>query len=256
MNLAFLTRLPVWLPPTGQRATPQDSARSGSVLDLVIVSLRTSLPRLVWLGLPGVVVSSRFATKEVNSLSAKPIVLKVLLQQRYLQTHRAFCREYDKVAAVVDPTLRGGWPSKAQFYRWLSGDLVGLPYTDHCRILEGMFPDWKVDQLFHAHDEGIDFIPESTAPQTQKGPRPAPSTRSADQGVEQVVAFYPHRADTPKSLWMNLLVSAQENIDLFANASLFLPEENPETIEIINKGPYLNKVLYMADSRASVPPGS
>jgi hypothetical protein len=168
-------------------------------------------------------------------LSAKPIVLKVLLQQRYLQTHRAFCREYDKVAAVVDPTLRGGWPSKAQFYRWLSGDLVGLPYTDHCRILEGMFPDWKVDQLFHAHDEGIDFIPEPTVPQTQKTPRPAPSTGSADQGVEQVVAFYPHRADTPKSLWMNLLVSAQENIDLFANASLFLPEENPEAIEIIKK---------------------
>jgi hypothetical protein len=46
-------------------------------------------------------------------LNAKPIVLKVLLQHRHLQTHRAFCREYDRVAAEVDPTLRGGWPSKA-----------------------------------------------------------------------------------------------------------------------------------------------
>jgi hypothetical protein len=114
-------------------------------------------------------------------LNAKPIVLKVLLQHRHLQTHRAFCREYDRVATAIDPTLRGGWPSKAQFYRWLSGDLVGLPYTDHCRILEGMFPDWKVNQLFHAHDEGIEFIPEPATPQTQKPPRPVPPTGPADQ---------------------------------------------------------------------------
>jgi hypothetical protein len=93
-------------------------------------------------------------------LDAKPLVLKVLLQHRHLQTHRAFCREYDRVAAKADPTLRGGWPSKAQFYRWLSGELVGLPYPDHCRILERMFPDWKVDQLFQIHDGGIDFVPE------------------------------------------------------------------------------------------------
>jgi hypothetical protein len=93
-------------------------------------------------------------------LDAKPVVLKVLLQHRHLQTHRAFCREYDRVAAKADPTLRGGWPSKAQFYRWLSGELVGLPYPDHCRILEKMFPDWKVDQLFQTHDDGIDFVPE------------------------------------------------------------------------------------------------
>jgi hypothetical protein len=100
-------------------------------------------------------------------LDAKPVVLKVLLQHRHLQTHRAFCREYDKVAAKADPTLRGGWPSKAQFYRWLSGDLVGLPYPDHCRILEGMFPDWKVDQLFQVHEGGIDFVPEPPVPPTQ-----------------------------------------------------------------------------------------
>ena len=100
-------------------------------------------------------------------MDAKPVVLKMLLQHRHLQTHRAFCREYDKVAAKADPTLRGGWPSKAQFYRWLSGDLVGLPYPDHCRILESMFPDWKVDQLFQVHEGGIDFVPEPPVPRTQ-----------------------------------------------------------------------------------------
>ncbi|MGH3997535.1 MAG: DUF5919 domain-containing protein, partial [Pseudonocardiaceae bacterium] len=62
-------------------------------------------------------------------MTAKPIVLKVLLRQRHLQTHTAFCREYDRVAANIDPTLKGSGPSKAQFYRWIAGELVGLPYT-------------------------------------------------------------------------------------------------------------------------------
>jgi hypothetical protein len=169
-------------------------------------------------------------------LNAQPIALKVLLQQRHLHTHSTFCREYDRVATEIDRTLRGGWPSKAQFYRWLSGDLVGLPYADHCRILEGMFPGWKVDQLFQAHDGEIAFVPEPSKLQTAAPTvRPIPLTVSSDQCVDQVVAFYPHRADTPKHLWMDLLVGAQQDIDLFANASLFLPEQNPEAIDILKK---------------------
>jgi hypothetical protein len=105
-------------------------------------------------------ITSHLAIKEASRVPPKPIVLKALLQQRHLQTHSAFCREYERVATEVDPTLRRGWPSKAQFYRWLSGDLIGLPYADHCRILEGMFPGWKVDQLFQVHNGGIEFIPE------------------------------------------------------------------------------------------------
>jgi hypothetical protein len=57
-------------------------------------------------------------------MTAKPIVLKVLLQQRHMQTYSRFCREYDRIAAKIDPSLRASWPSKAQFYRWLSGELV------------------------------------------------------------------------------------------------------------------------------------
>jgi len=49
----------------------------------------------------------------------------------------------------------------------------------------------------------------------------------------EMVALYPHRSETPKHLWLDLIISAQQNIDLFANASLFLPEENPESINII-----------------------
>lgn len=170
-------------------------------------------------------------------MDVKPIALKVLLQRRHLQTHSAFCREYDKVAAAADPALRGGWPSRAQFYRWLSGDLVRLPCADHCRILEGVFPGWKVDQLFQVHDGGIDYVPELSASQPQTSTstiRSIASTEPVNHSVDQVVAFYPHRSDTPKKLWMDLFVRAQEEIALFANASLFLPEENPEAIEILS----------------------
>jgi hypothetical protein len=116
-------------------------------------------------------------------LNAKPpVVLKVLLQHRHLQTHSTFSREYDRIAAGIDPTLRGSGPSKAQFYRWLSGDLVGLPYADHCRILEGMFPGWKVDQLFQTHDGGIEFVPEpATPPAGTPTIRPNPPTRPVGQ---------------------------------------------------------------------------
>ncbi len=81
-------------------------------------------------------------------MTDEPNRLKVLLQARHLQTHSAFCREYDRVAPGVDPRLAGRHPSKAQFHRWLSGELKGLPYTDHCRVLEALLPGWTVGQLF------------------------------------------------------------------------------------------------------------
>lgn len=126
-------------------------------------------------------------------MDAKPVVLKVLLQHRHLQTHRAFCREYDRVAAKTDSTLRGSWPSKAQFYRWLAGELVGLPYPDHCRILESMFPGWKVNQLFQVHEGGIDFVPEPGKPQ-----KATPTTQSAQstQPVDQKDAILSNLLDS------------------------------------------------------------
>lgn len=76
------------------------------------------------------------------------ILLKSLLQQRHWQTYKTFCKEYDKAAKLVDSTLQGKWPSRAQLHRWLSGELKGLPYSDHCRVLETMFPGRTVEELF------------------------------------------------------------------------------------------------------------
>lgn len=161
------------------------------------------------------------------------ILLKVLLRQRHIQGHAAFCREYDKVAAKIEPELRRSWPKKAQFYRWLAGDLTRLPYGDHCRILEAMFPEWSAEQLFQPYIGSFAYVPRPTDGAVKQ--LPAPSSEAPPQlcAPPEFVALYAHRADTPKELWLNLLRGATKHIDLFANASLFLPEDNPEAISLL-----------------------
>lgn len=79
--------------------------------------------------------------------------LKLLLNQRHLQAHGAFCREYDRVAGANDPGLVGSWPSRATLHRWMAGAVQRLPYPDHCRVLEAMFPGWTVERLLQDCDE-------------------------------------------------------------------------------------------------------
>lgn len=78
------------------------------------------------------------------------MLLRLLMTERHWQSHARFCREYDRAARSVDPSLEGTAPGRAQLHRWLSGRLKGLPYPSHCLVLEAMFPGWTVQQLFSA----------------------------------------------------------------------------------------------------------
>ncbi|MFQ6226291.1 NB-ARC domain-containing protein [Nocardia sp. NPDC002869] len=89
--------------------------------------------------------------------------LKTVLQQQHLQTHTAFCREYDKIAATIDPDLVGSAPRRSQFHRWLSGDVKGLPYPHHCRILEKMLPGHTAAELFAPDGKNADVPAELRA---------------------------------------------------------------------------------------------
>lgn len=60
-----------------------------------------------------------------------------------------------------------------------------------------------------------------------------PAARRSAGEPSEVVAFYPHRSDSPKQVWLDLLGAAKERIDILSNASLFLPEDNPDSIDII-----------------------
>ena len=56
---------------------------------------------------------------------------------------------------------------------------------------------------------------------------------TAGEGTGEVVAFYPHRSQVPKACWLDLLVGAKERIDIVSYASLFLPEDNPEAVQLL-----------------------
>jgi transcriptional regulator with XRE-family HTH domain len=51
----------------------------------------------------------------------------------------------------------------------------------------------------------------------------------------EIVTLYPHRSELPRHLWLDLLTRSGRRVWLYANASLFLPEENPESIELIRR---------------------
>lgn len=107
-----------------------------------------------------------------KTAAVEPVRLKAVLRQKHLQTYNAFCREYDRAARKVDPELVGTYPSRAQFHRWLSGELKGLPYPHHCRVLEKMLPGWTAEALFerggdepHGHEAPTDpAMPTAPAP--------------------------------------------------------------------------------------------
>ena len=82
-------------------------------------------------------------------MDTRPTLLKVLLTERHLQRWETFRAEYERVASQLAPELRHTAPSRAQYFRWLNGQLKGgSPYPDACRVLEVMLPPWTADDLF------------------------------------------------------------------------------------------------------------
>lgn len=62
-----------------------------------------------------------------------------------------------------------------------------------------------------------------------------PDLEKADSGTAdgEVAHFYPHRAQVPRNVWLELVLGAKERVDFLTYASLFLGEENPDSIEIL-----------------------
>lgn len=135
-------------------------------------------------------------------MATESTLLRVLLRQRHMQGYTTFRKEYDRVAKQLDSDLVGKWPSKAQFYRWMSGDLLGLPYADHCRILEKMFPGWTAEQLLapHQSDDTSLITPSQRAVSTLP-----PTARPQQTRLADLTAVYPTRTEflhnvTPRTL--------------------------------------------------------
>jgi hypothetical protein len=100
-------------------------------------------------------------------------LLKVLLRQQHRQRYETFCVEYQRAAGQVSTSPIA--PSKAQFHRWLSGQLKGgVPYPDACRVLETMFPPWSAADLCGPYDPSqhpVGTSPRSSAATDSRPPR-------------------------------------------------------------------------------------
>ena len=71
------------------------------------------------------------------AITGHPTLLAVLLERKGLKRYGSFGPAYEKAARSLDGKPSPA-PSRAQFYRWLTGDLRSMPQTDNCRVLEHM----------------------------------------------------------------------------------------------------------------------
>ncbi|MGH3887464.1 MAG: hypothetical protein ACRDSZ_13005 [Pseudonocardiaceae bacterium] len=129
--------------------------------------------------LPGWTAADLFQPYVAPQDVADSTLLRELLRRRCLHTYRAFCQAYNAVAAAIDTSLVGTHPAEQQFHRWLGADLTGLPYPDHCNVLEAMFPGYSARQLF----EMTDAAEPDTADDPPNAHRDAGCERSGDTGL-------------------------------------------------------------------------
>ena len=130
-------------------------------------------------------------------MTGQPPLLAALLQDKSLHRYGSFRAAYDKAARAVDRHLGGTAPSRAQFHRWLTGDLRRLPYTDHCRVLEQMLTGYSAGQLFQPTPDGGTPAPARGAPGPVPGSGQKPTTAA---GMADVAAVFASRSDFAASV--------------------------------------------------------
>lgn len=74
--------------------------------------------------------------------------LKVLLRDQHRHEYMEFVAEYRRIARDLGLPRTAEPPPKPTYYRWLSGQIQGLPRGYHCLVLEQMFPGWTAKELF------------------------------------------------------------------------------------------------------------
>lgn len=127
---------------------------------------------------PGWTAADLFKPYVVPGDVAGSTLLQELLRRRYLHCYRDFCRAYNITAATIDQSLVGTHPAERQFYRWISGEMVGLPYPDHCNVLEAMFPGYSARQFFEPYRDDSLMPDEANAVIGEEAPE-APAEQFA-----------------------------------------------------------------------------
>lgn len=151
----------------------------------------------------------------------EPTLLKALLRTRHWQKRSTFVREWDKIAKSIDPQLVGSWPRNAQFYRWLRGELRELPYPDACRILESMFPQYNVKDLFDP------CPPEMVASLAQKHSAAIRTTTGVDTvGQAPISGLWPRTSPEVLDDLVSRVSAAHEEVSVFGLSRNFYAKDD------------------------------
>jgi hypothetical protein len=122
-----------------------------------------------------------------------PTLLAVLLERKGLNRYGSFCAAYEKAARSLDGKPAAP-PSRAQFHRWLTGDVRSLPYTDHCRVLEHILAGFTASQLFAPCAEGVVPAPGRPSP-LAASVTPQPALAGGGAGLAGVEAVFASRSE-------------------------------------------------------------
>jgi hypothetical protein len=179
---------------------------------------------------------------------AAEIAFKALTRQRYL-SYDAFCREWDNTAKGVDEALTGHYPSRAQYYRWLRGDLINnrpglanitlsratfnrwyfgktktMPRLESCRVLEYMF-GIPVQQLLH--------FPEEIEQESANDAATATGTNAGDS-INPLINRREWTRDNLHELseYFDAAISRSDSADIELLAHAWLSAETPQIIEL------------------------
>lgn len=129
--------------------------------------------------LPGWTVADLFKPHVQPGEIAESTLLRDLLHRRHLHDYRTFCHAYNVAAALIDKSLVGSYPAEQRFHQWITGDMIGLPYPDHCNVLEALFPGYSARQLFEPRQDDSPNGDGDVEAAEHSGP---PKTRAAFPG--------------------------------------------------------------------------
>ena len=154
-------------------------------------------------------------------MTSTPTLFKVLLTAQHRQKFETFRAEYERAAREIGPSLISTAPSKAQFYRWLSGQLKGgTPYPDACRVLERMFPEWSAAELFAP-------CPPDHRPTPMTQPDTATSWHPRPEHAD-VVGVYPSRGELAAKVPIATLLDRASDIRAAGLSLNMICQQHPD----------------------------
>jgi hypothetical protein len=180
-------------------------------------------------------------------MTGQPTLLAALLEDKGLQRYGSFRLAYEKASRSLDRARGGTAPSRAQFHRWLTGDLRGLPHTDHCRVLEHLLTGYSSAQLFKPCPDGIPAPAASTSPV----PR-AVDGLPATAAMADVAAVFASRSEFASSIELGALFGGASRIRACGLSLNLICQQIPDhqLLRMLTEGTQLTCLFLDPDGEA------